>query len=308
MTDARSPFSTQSQTLAARLSRRAGLGAAAAALAALAAPKLGAAKRRRVAAEHNVRGNKAVMCVDGATRKVPKKRRKAYLKQGATRGECATACPTGQKSCDGACIANTACCTNADCTSLATCKAGVCTAPGCGTGAPCTVFATSSTFTGNLGGLAGADSKCQAAATAAGLTGTYLAWLSDAGNTPATRFSNTSQAGPYVLVRNSSDGSNSPPTVAANFAALTSCSGGGKCLQHAIDRTESGSATTTVFTWTGTDTDGTANINTCSGWSADSIVGGRVGVTAQTDSYWTSGFSVFCYAMYALYCFEQAEA
>ena len=39
-------------------------------------------------------------------------------------------------------------------------------------------FVTSGTFTGNLGGLAGVDAKCNAAALSAGLTGMFVAWLS----------------------------------------------------------------------------------------------------------------------------------
>lgn len=40
------------------------------------------------------------------------------------------------------------------------------------------VFATAGTWNGNLGGLAGADAKCQTEATSAGLSGTYRAILS----------------------------------------------------------------------------------------------------------------------------------
>ena len=41
------------------------------------------------------------------------------------------------------------------------------------------VFVTNTTFDGDLGGFQGADAKCNAEATAAGLAGTYVAWLSD---------------------------------------------------------------------------------------------------------------------------------
>lgn len=44
-----------------------------------------------------------------------------------------------------------------------------------------TVFVTSATFSGNLGGLTGADDKCQAAADGPASIvppGTYIAWLS----------------------------------------------------------------------------------------------------------------------------------
>jgi hypothetical protein len=43
------------------------------------------------------------------------------------------------------------------------------------------VFVTSTSQTGNLGGLAGADAICAARAAAAGLPGTYIAWLSTSG-------------------------------------------------------------------------------------------------------------------------------
>ncbi len=46
-----------------------------------------------------------------------------------------------------------------------------------------TVFVTSISFKGNLGGLAGADDKCQAQVDGPGSvvpSGTYLAWLPDA--------------------------------------------------------------------------------------------------------------------------------
>jgi len=40
------------------------------------------------------------------------------------------------------------------------------------------IFVTQAVFDGNLGGLGGANSKCQVAATGAGLGGTWIAWLS----------------------------------------------------------------------------------------------------------------------------------
>jgi hypothetical protein len=42
-----------------------------------------------------------------------------------------------------------------------------------------TAFVTSTTYDGNLGGGAGADAKCQARATAAGLAGSYSAWINE---------------------------------------------------------------------------------------------------------------------------------
>lgn len=88
---------------------------------------------------------------------------------------------------------------------------------------PKKVFITSQTYSGNLGGLEGADQKCQQLANAAGLTGTFKAWLSDeSGNSPAKRFflippsypyPQTIQRHPYVLVNGR--------TVAKDWADLT---------------------------------------------------------------------------------------
>ena len=61
---------------------------------------------------------------------------------------------------------------------------------------PRSVFVTG-TFDGNLGGLAGADAECQSRATGAGLSGTFLAWLSDGVTDPDARFDKT--GGPFVL-------------------------------------------------------------------------------------------------------------
>lgn len=62
------------------------------------------------------------------------------------------------------------------------------------------VFVTSDTFNGNLGGLIGADAKCQAAADepfSIVQPGTYFAWISTSSGSPSTRF--TQSVLPYVL-------------------------------------------------------------------------------------------------------------
>ncbi len=77
-----------------------------------------------------------------------------------------------------------------------------------------TVFVTSAQFNGNLGGLEGADAKCQAEADGPASivpSGTYLAWLSDGTDSPDTRF--TKSAHPYILL----DGTK----IAENYTDLT---------------------------------------------------------------------------------------
>lgn len=61
---------------------------------------------------------------------------------------------------------------------------------------PMHVFATSTLYTGVLGGLPGADTKCSVAAFEAGLPGTYKAWLSD--NTQSAGMRITPGLGTYI--------------------------------------------------------------------------------------------------------------
>nr|WP_293178178.1 DUF1554 domain-containing protein [Nannocystis sp.] len=65
------------------------------------------------------------------------------------------------------------------------------------------VFLSSQTYTGDLGGVSGADLKCQALAKAfdPGRAHTYRAWISDSVSEPATTFAHGAMftATPYVL-------------------------------------------------------------------------------------------------------------
>src|SRR4051794_402552 len=79
----------------------------------------------------------------------------------------------------------------------------------CGSSSSC-VFVSSALYSGALGGLSGADSKCQGLAAAAGLPGSYKAWLADTTGAPISRFVHST--GPYRLVNGT--------TIAANWTDL----------------------------------------------------------------------------------------
>jgi hypothetical protein len=195
------------------------------------------------------------------------------------------------------------------CDSADICENGECVALRCGNGGPCTVFMTIAGVKGaEIGGLAGGDDFCQDAADAAGLSGTFKAWLSAGNASPSTRFTNLANAGPYQLVPNQfADGSNPPPTVAADFADLTSCNPGpdGICLQAAINRTEDGTVQGgQPLIWTGTQTNGTAAPDTCAGWTGAG--NGAAGVATQIINEWTNAGSFDCQSPLPLYCFAQA--
>ena len=161
-----------------------------------------------------------------------------------------------------------------------------------------TVFVTSAQFNGNLGGLTGADDKCQAEANGPASivpSGTYLAWLSDGTDSPDTRFTKSSH--PYVLP----DGTK----IAEDYTDLTD----GQIL-HPINIDSTGKALGLRKFWTGTNADGTSSdqLVTCDGWTADPLINfhGRAGVTNLKSTLWsTRRARISCARIIPLICFQQ---
>ena len=166
------------------------------------------------------------------------------------------------------------------------------------------VFVTSQTYTGNLGGLAGADAKCQNLADAAGLPGTFKAWLSDGTTSAASRF--IQRPVPYALVGDT--------IISYSWNDLTDGS-----LLHPINLDENGNLVEEVV-WTNTTTSGGiwSPINHCINWtSVDFGEFGGIGVSTATDERWTAYIYTFdgsytegwpCWDTdnpKRLYCFEQ---
>ncbi|MFT4039764.1 MAG: hypothetical protein QM692_16405 [Thermomicrobiales bacterium] len=101
-----SPFTASSRASASRRAIAAAIAAVPlAALLRLPAADDAAAKKRRARPEHNVRGKNAVMCINGVTKRVPRAKRRKYVKRGATRGACPTCdCASGFLCCNNACV------------------------------------------------------------------------------------------------------------------------------------------------------------------------------------------------------------
>ena len=160
-----------------------------------------------------------------------------------------------------------------------------------------TVFVTSVSFNGNLGGLKGADDKCQAQADDPASivpSGTYLAWLSDGTDSPNTRFTKSSH--PYLLP----DGTK----IAENYTDLTDGS-----IQHFINIDPTGKTVGQNPFWTGTNEDGTTAqpFRTCTGWMEPiTNARGMIGSTGHTLTTWSSQAQNRCNTIRnRLACFQQ---
>ncbi len=167
-----------------------------------------------------------------------------------------------------------------------------------------TVFLTSTTHQGGLGGLEGADAICQGLADTAGIGDPqqYRAWLASGDGAPDTLFIRS--ASPYVR----SDGA----TVADDYTDLTTCDAAAPfdCLQNPINVTEENVALVGFRpVWTNVlpsgSIHGVFSQDSCFYWTAD-VLGARVGNAGDTTAGWAAAGAGFDCAVAAhLYCFEQ---
>lgn len=168
------------------------------------------------------------------------------------------------------------------------------------------VFVTSQNYTGDLGGIAGADSKCQVAASNAGLPGTFRAWLSSSESSPALNFVKSTV--PYRDVMD--------VVIVDDWDALVAVESGSSYLKASLNRTESGGVATSGphpcmpppdvdVVWTNTNAAGNplAESFSCTAWTGGGQ--GEVGRLSVTDSSWTQLCEVPCSTLAPLYCFEQ---
>lgn len=181
------------------------------------------------------------------------------------------------------------------------CCSGCCDAEdSCG---PCIAFVTTTKYTGMLGGLSGGDAKCQERAQAAGLVGTYQAWLSSTNRSPSNRFRCTSaicSANGYVRV----DGE----VIAVNWDDLTSELTGSELL-HPISISELNTEENTEV-WTNTWRTGIPTVTDpracCQTWTAAiTPFSGEIGSSGRTDDGWTAINVLSCDNLLSLYCFQQ---
>lgn len=173
------------------------------------------------------------------------------------------------------------------------------------------VFISSASYSGMIGGVSGADLKCQTLAQAVGLTNPFKfrAWISAGIHSPITRFEQIALTdAPYIL----RDGR----VVAQDFDELVVMG-----PRTGVSLTEKGSQLVYKSVWTNTSADGQqfSQANHCSEWTTSSASSSsRLGVNAveieagpewnswQNDRLWTSASTAKCYTVAHLYCFEDA--
>lgn len=166
-------------------------------------------------------------------------------------------------------------------------------------GGSCTVFYTSAQYTGDLGGLEGADAKCNELAGDAGLAGPYRAWIADETGSPARRFDQS--VVPYVLVDGTLVADNWQDLVTnGTKAAIVVSEAGDEICDPTVEPCMFFAATNPNGTYDGLG-------NTCAGWT-DAASIGFAGIGGwDSSTQWAFGTS-FCDFPTRLLCFQQGAS
>ncbi|MCY1009147.1 DUF4215 domain-containing protein [Nannocystis pusilla] len=169
--------------------------------------------------------------------------------------------------------------------------------------APRLVFVTAAGFTGNLGGLVGADAKCKQTASNSSLPTnlSWTAWLSDGTDSPSSAGRmETDYAGYYKLAN--------AQILAHGWSALVA-----PPLALPIDIDENGNPVEEpLLAWSNTSSSGeSAGTANCNNWTSPMFsTKGRFGDVSATDATWTDDDAAdnptACSNSFHLYCFQNA--
>jgi hypothetical protein len=161
---------------------------------------------------------------------------------------------------------------------------------------PLRVFVTKDTFTGDLDGTSGADTKCNDAATAAKISpkGKWVAWISvPGGQTIKDHVTDPAGTLPYQLLDGTSIAKKAADLLAEPGTPL-----------HAINLSEA-KEKVTGHVWTATKNLGTAATNACLAWTnAGADHKGNTGDSAGGTTWTELADAETCDSKNHLYCFE----
>ena len=163
-------------------------------------------------------------------------------------------------------------------------------------------FITSETYTGDLGGVEGADENCNVLASEYGLQdagdNNFMAWLSDSDveSSPINRFPNVGTSQPFVRTDD--------VRIAEDWEELTSANLRSAIALNENEQPQSGKS------WTSTVADGNfagpfpQSVN-CIDWTDDTAdITGMRGDTGNTDQSWSFTGQSTCDEELHLYCFQ----
>jgi hypothetical protein len=150
------------------------------------------------------------------------------------------------------------------------------------------VFVTSTTHTGDIGGLAAADALCQEHASNALMTSTFKAWLSSGSENAFDRMTGN---GPWYTTHSALAFKDKLALRQGTLADITDESGSKPSLD----------------VWSGSDGLGDASGQDCKGWTSAAITDeATTGSTFTNDGRWGGGGSAQnCDVPRAIICFEQ---
>ncbi len=213
-----------------------------------------------------------------------------------------TSCSGGVCDGSGNCVE---CLNNQDCNDTNTSTEDICLSDNtCVYNLDYTLFTTGNTWrAGTIGGVNGADQKCQQAAVNVGLTGIYKAWISYSSQSASSRLHHSTV--PYKRVTG--------VIIADNWNDLTDGS-----LDNSPNVNESGASIifipgSVMITATCTTANGNPNPDSCgsdfwfcgSNWDS-TLPSFRYGSITQVNLAWTeNNFDVACTSSARLYCLEQ---
>lgn len=170
---------------------------------------------------------------------------------------------------------------------------------------PRVVFVTASTHTGAIGGLAAADLICQNEATAANLSGKYIAFLSNSiepGSTLDLINTNLANA-KYVRPDNTVVANSTAEFLSLNHLAPMNIIASGAAL------TDDGRVWTGYLAADGVIESQPNPSITCSDWTAAiPSTGGANGVATDIDFGWVNDYGTYCTEAHHLYCVQVPSA
>lgn len=154
------------------------------------------------------------------------------------------------------------------------------------------IFITNAAYQGNLGGISGANETCFTAARAAGLDGTWMAWVSTSTSNVIDR---VRSEGPWTFVGGETVAFQNLAQFATDPTFPIMVNEYGVTLNDGDD-----------FVWTGTYQGGTVNSNfsNCSDWTSTSGEA-QYGRAMYNNFHWTQDNHTSCASSFHLICIEQ---